>query len=78
MLYLVRRTVSLETVKALSHFHHEAQSGRAIGFVGAFLLEGQEYTIEIVGECKNVPGLMRGLVNEVDDHLGKLVHHEAR
>jgi hypothetical protein len=75
VLNLVQDPVSAETVAFAQFFLQEALAGRAVGLVGAILLRGQDYTIEIIGECKKTPDLSRGLLNGVDDHLAKLAGH---
>lgn len=75
VLHLVRDQVSTETVALANFFLQEALAGRAIGLAGIILLRGQDYTVEIVGECKMAPALSRGLLKGVDDHLAKLVGH---
>ncbi len=58
----------------------EANDSNIVGYVGVYLLPGQEYVLVIAGECKNVPALMRGLLNGLDDKLANLVRgsdHDA-
>jgi hypothetical protein len=76
MLKLLKRPVSAETVDAAANLLHEANAANVVGYVGIYLLPGQKYIIEIVGECRNAPALMRGLVNGADDELIKLIKPE--
>lgn len=73
LLHLVQHPVSVEGVAFARFVLQEFEAGRAIGFSGVLLLAGQEYTIEIVGQCKNAPQLTRGLIKEVDDKLRKMI-----
>lgn len=72
VLFLVRSSVSPETVDALNHLLLEAKAGRIVGIAYAAIHPGYAYSAGVAGETKRIPTFTRGIVNVLDDELAKL------
>jgi hypothetical protein len=71
---LVNDTVSPETIEALAQLLEDARAGRIIGLAWVARHRGSDFTVDAAGAAKKDPTTTRGMVQVLDDELGKLIN----
>lgn len=72
-LTVVPTAVSSDTVSALEALLQQAHQGTLIGLAWVSLRPGNGYEVDIAGEARNVPVVVRGLLKVLDDQLGEMM-----
>lgn len=69
VLRLVRPEQSRDVIQCIEGLLEDAKLGKLVGFAGAFLQKGGEYTVEIRGEARRRPTSTYGMIGMVRSDL---------
>lgn len=74
---LVPHERSIDTIQVLEGLLADAQAGNLIGLAYVAMYQApHEYVLDITGEARRAPIMTRGLLQELDYELGKLLRTE--
>lgn len=70
---LVSDTISTDTVECLDELLEMARSGEVIGVAYVAMLKRRKYIANTAGEAHRNPTFTRGMIQVLDDELGRRV-----
>lgn len=73
---LVPDTISHDTVKCLEQLLEQAREGAVTGLAYAATLKARRFIVNTAGEAHEDPTLARGMVQALNDELGRMVWGE--
>jgi hypothetical protein len=74
---LVPDTVSTDTVECLDELLAMARAGEVIGIAYVAMLKRRKYIANTAGEAHRNPTFSRGMIQALDDQLGRRVRGEG-